>query len=54
MGTACTTALYVKQNGTQDERRAKLGNRYEMWDMYIAGEGVERIASDLQRWFPIR
>lgn len=29
---------YVKQDGTQDERRAKLGNRYEMWDMYIAGE----------------
>ena len=29
---------YVKQNGTQDERRAKPGNRYEMWDMYIAGE----------------
>ena len=33
----------VKQNGTQDERRAKPGNRYEMWDMYIAviaSEGV--------------
>ena len=29
---------YVKQDGTQDERRAKPGNRYEMWDMYIAGE----------------
>lgn len=29
---------YVKQNGTQDERRVKPGNRYEMWDMYIAGE----------------
>lgn len=29
---------YVKQNGTLDERRAKPGNRYEMWDMYIAGE----------------
>lgn len=29
---------YVKQNGTQDERRATPGNRYEMWDMYIAGE----------------
>jgi len=29
---------YVKQGGTQDERRAKPGNRYEMWDMYIAGE----------------
>lgn len=29
---------YVKQDGTQDERRTKPGNRYEMWDMYIAGE----------------
>lgn len=29
---------YVKADGTQDERRAKPGNRYEMWDMYIAGE----------------
>lgn len=29
---------YVKQDGTQDERIAKPGNRYEMWDMYIAGE----------------
>ena len=29
---------YVKQDGTQDERRSKPGNRYEMWDMYIAGE----------------
>lgn len=29
---------YVKQDGTQDERRAKPGNRYEMWDMFIAGE----------------
>lgn len=29
---------YIKQDGTQDERRAKPGNRYEMWDMYIAGE----------------
>ena len=29
---------YVKLDGTQDERRAKPGNRYEMWDMYIAGE----------------
>ena len=29
---------YVKQDGNQDERRAKPGNRYEMWDMYIAGE----------------
>lgn len=29
---------YVKQDGTQDERIAKPGNRYEMWDMYIADE----------------
>lgn len=29
---------YVKADGTQDERRARPGNRYEMWDMYIAGE----------------
>lgn len=29
---------YVKADGTQDERRQKPGNRYEMWDMYIAGE----------------
>lgn len=29
---------YVKQDSTQDERIAKPGNRYEMWDMYIAGE----------------
>ncbi len=29
---------YVKKDGTQDERRARPGNRYEMWDMYIAGE----------------
>jgi DUF1680 family protein len=29
---------YVKSNGTQEERRAKPGNRYEMWNMYIAGE----------------
>ena len=29
---------YVKADGTQGERRALPGNRYEMWDMYIAGE----------------
>ena len=29
---------YVKSDGTQEERRAKPGNRYEMWNMYIAGE----------------
>ena len=39
---------YVKQDGTQDERRAKPGNRYEMWDMYIAGE-VGGISESLSR-----
>ena len=29
---------YVKTDGTREERRATPGNRYEMWDMYIAGE----------------
>lgn len=29
---------YVNVEGTQEERRAKPGNRYEMWNMYIAGE----------------
>ena len=29
---------YVKMDGTQEERRSNPGNRYEMWDMYIAGE----------------
>ncbi|MDL2208274.1 glycoside hydrolase family 127 protein [Parabacteroides sp. OttesenSCG-928-O15] len=29
---------YVKADGTQEERRANPGNRYEMWNMYIAGE----------------
>ena len=29
---------YVKSDGRQDERRARPGNRYEMWNMYIAGE----------------
>jgi len=29
---------FVKTDGTQEERRAKPGNRYEMWNMYIAGE----------------
>ncbi len=29
---------YVKTDGTQEERRATPGNRYEMWNMYIAGE----------------
>ncbi|MBR4434136.1 MAG: glycoside hydrolase family 127 protein [Bacteroidaceae bacterium] len=29
---------YVKTDGTQEERRLTPGNRYEMWNMYIAGE----------------
>ena len=29
---------YVKEDGTKAERQAKPGNRYEMWNMYIAGE----------------
>lgn len=29
---------YVKKDGTQEERRTRPGNRYEMWNMYIAGE----------------
>lgn len=39
---------FVKADGTQDERRAKPGNRYEMWDMYIAGE-VGGISESLAR-----
>lgn len=39
---------YVKKDGTQAERRAKPGNRYEMWDMYIAGE-VGGMAESLSR-----
>ncbi|MBO4443873.1 MAG: glycoside hydrolase family 127 protein [Bacteroidaceae bacterium] len=29
---------YVQTEGTKAERQAKPGNRYEMWNMYIAGE----------------
>ena len=29
---------YVKDDGSKAERQAKPGNRYEMWNMYIAGE----------------
>ncbi len=29
---------YVNTEGTREERRATPGNRYEMWNMYIAGE----------------
>ena len=39
---------YVKSDGTQEERRAVPGNRYEMWNMYIAGE-VGGMAESLAR-----
>ncbi len=39
---------YVKSDGSQSERRAKPGNRYEMWNMYIAGE-VGGMAESLSR-----
>ena len=39
---------FVQEEGTQDERRAKPGNRYEMWNMYIAGE-VGGISESLAR-----
>ncbi len=29
---------FVETEGTREERRARPGNRYEMWNMYIAGE----------------
>lgn len=29
---------FVETGGTQEERRSRPGNRYEMWNMYIAGE----------------
>ena len=39
---------YVSTDGTQAERRARPGNRYEMWNMYIAGE-VGGMAESLAR-----
>ncbi len=39
---------YVKTDGTQEERKAHPGNRYEMWNMYIAGE-VGGMAESLAR-----
>ena len=39
---------FVKNDGTQEERRARPGNRYEMWNMYIAGE-VGGMAESLAR-----
>ena len=29
---------FMKTDGTREERRERPGNRYEMWNMYIAGE----------------
>ena len=39
---------YVKTDGDKAERQAKPGNRYEMWNMYIAGE-VGGMAESLAR-----
>ena len=39
---------FVKSDGSMEERRAKPGNRYEMWNMYIAGE-VGGMAESLAR-----
>ena len=39
---------FVEAAGTQDERRSRPGNRYEMWNMYIAGE-VGGMAESLAR-----
>ena len=39
---------YVKSDGTREERQARPGNRYEMWNMYIAGE-VGGMAEALSR-----
>lgn len=39
---------YVKVDGNKAERQAKPGNRYEMWNMYIAGE-VGGMAESLSR-----
>lgn len=39
---------FVKEDGTSEERRSRPGNRYEMWNMYIAGE-VGGMAESLSR-----
>ncbi len=39
---------FVQSEGTQEQRRARPGNRYEMWNMYIAGE-VGGMAESLAR-----
>ena len=39
---------FVDTEGTREERRSRPGNRYEMWNMYIAGE-VGGMAESLSR-----
>ncbi len=39
---------FVQTEGTREERRSRPGNRYEMWNMYIAGE-VGGMAESLSR-----
>ncbi|MCR5180413.1 MAG: glycoside hydrolase family 127 protein [Bacteroidaceae bacterium] len=39
---------FVDSEGTQEQRRQRPGNRYEMWNMYIAGE-VGGMAESLAR-----
>ncbi len=39
---------FVQEEGSQEQRRARPGNRYEMWNMYIAGE-VGGMAESLAR-----
>lgn len=39
---------FCQQDGTREQRRSKPGNRYEMWNMYIAGE-VGGMAESLSR-----
>ena len=40
---------FVDDSGSQEQRRARPGNRYEMWNMYIAGEvgGMEEVLARL-------
>ncbi|MCR4859871.1 MAG: glycoside hydrolase family 127 protein [Bacteroidales bacterium] len=42
---------FVQEGGTQEERRSRPGNRYEMWNMYIAGEvgGMQESLTRLSR-----
>lgn len=42
---------YIKMDGDKAERQAKPGNRYEMWNMYIAGEvgGMEEVLARLSQ-----